>query len=213
MLREKILAGELAPGERITETRMSRELKAGQPSVREALFILERQGMVQRFPNLGTFVTELDIRDISNLYQIRSVLECLAIELAAQKIHPQALAEVRVLAENMRRAAAKEGKRGYFEADLAFHRKIWELAGNRQLAELLENTVVPLFAFSFLRIDRTTAELAESAKAHEEIVEALARGPREAQEVLRTKIRLFLERYLSHALNHVLPPLAAQSRK
>jgi DNA-binding GntR family transcriptional regulator len=201
MLREKILSGELAGAARITESLISKNFRVGQPSVREALFILERQGLVKRVANLGTFVRELDIREVSELYQVRKKLEGLAFELAAQRATKEQLAELKNLVEEMKQAAVKRGKHGFFESDLAFHRRVWELAGNQQLVQVLEQIVVPLFAFSFLRVERERAELTRSAVDHASLVEALAKSPQQAREMSEKVVESFFQRYLSHVLN------------
>jgi DNA-binding GntR family transcriptional regulator len=201
MLREKILSGEWPGGARITESVISKKFRVGQPSVREALFILERQGLVKRVANLGTFVRELDIRDVSELYQIRKKLEGLAFELAAQRASKEQITELKKLVEDMKQAALKKGKRGFFESDLAFHRRVWELAGNQQLLRVLEQIVVPLFAFSFLRIERETTDLTRSALDHISLVDALAKDPEQAREMSEKIVETFLQRYLSHVLN------------
>lgn len=202
MLREKILSGELLGGVRITESVISRDFQVGQPSVREALFILERQGLVKRVANLGTFVRELGVREVSELYQIRKKLEGLAFQLAAQRATKEQLEELKALVDNMKEAALKQGKRGFFESDLAFHRRVWELAGNQQLIEVLEQIVVPLFAFSFLRIERGVPELTQSALDHATLlVDAFGKGPEQAREISEKVVESFLQRYLSRVLN------------
>src|ERR1043165_2395376 len=82
-IRGKILRGTLSPGERLSEYSISRELHTGQPTVREALFILAQQGLVKRVAHTGTFVTRLDADDVRNLLQIRAELEVSAAGLAA----------------------------------------------------------------------------------------------------------------------------------
>jgi DNA-binding GntR family transcriptional regulator len=201
LLREKILNGELPGGARIVESRVSGDFRVGQPTVREALFILERQGLVQRVANLGTFVTEMDVRDVKELYEIRKKLEGLAFGLAAERATRNQLAELDALAYDMKEAALKKGKRGYFESDLAFHRAVWEIADNRHLIGILEQIVVPLFAFSFLTIDRGRAELSEGANAHAKLLEALKKGPKQAQATCENVLESFLQKYFSHVLS------------
>jgi|KBSSwiStaDraftv2_1062776.scaffolds.fasta_scaffold381590_2 DNA-binding GntR family transcriptional regulator len=198
MFRKKILKGELTSGNRIIESRWCKELRVGQPSVREALLLLESQGLVQRIPNLGTFVTELSIKDVSNLYQIRGELEGLAAELAARKAQKEDIAELRQLIENMKSDLSKHGTWGYFKNDLKFHERIWVLSGNQHLAALLEKIVVPLLAFSFMRVERDPDELIQSIDLHTPIVDAIAAAdPKNARQVLQHTVRLFLDRDLS----------------
>jgi DNA-binding GntR family transcriptional regulator len=197
MFRQKILKGELTSGSRIIESRWCKELGVGQPSVREALLLLESQGLVQRIPNLGTFVTELNIKDVSNLYQIRSELEGLAAELAARKAQKEDIAALRRLIENMKTDLSTQGPWGYFKNDLMFHERIWILSGNQHLAALLEKVVVPLLAFSFMRVERDHDELIQSVDLHTPIVDAIASDPKNARQVLQDTVRQFLNNDLS----------------
>lgn len=204
-IRDKILRGVLMPGERITESALSKELQAGQPSVREALFTLEREGLVRRVANLGTFVTELDLKDISNMYQIRAELEGLAGELAASRAKPRDIEHLQDLAEAMKQGAQESGKWGFLQADLAFHRELWRLSGNPHLAVMLESIVVPLLAFGYTQVERTNPELLQSAEVHMQIVEGMRKGPAECREAVRANMRIFLDRYFRYVLNGVLP--------
>ena len=203
-VRDQILNGEFAPGERITESQLSRRLKVGQPSVREALFLLEREGLVKRVANVGTFVRELDLTNISNLYQIRSALEGLAGELAAQRAPREEMERLYELGEALKTGAHKEGKEGFLQADLAFHRHLWKISGNADLAAVLEPVVVPLLTFSFMRIERKLEDLLRSAEAHLVIVDALAEGPIAARKAIEHNMHSFLERYMSSVLERLL---------
>jgi len=203
-IRERILRGQLPPGTRLIENSLSKELKAGQPTVREGLFMLEREGLVERVPTLGTFVRELGVREVGNLFQIRTELEGLAAELAAHRAKPEDLVKLGALADDMRTGAQERGKWGFLQADLAFHRYLWRLSGNAELCALLEPMVVPLLAFSYMQIERTTASLEESVAAHQSIATALGSGPREARAAVEANMRTFLNRYFSSLLESLL---------
>lgn len=204
-IRCQILSCGLPPGERITESLLSRKYSVGQPTVREALFLLEREGLVTRVPNIGTFVRELDIPDVANLYQIRGALEGLAAELAAQRATAEEISQLRELGHEMERRAKTSGKTGFFQADLEFHRFLWKISGNPELPGILDPVVTPLLTFSFLRIERTLEELLQSSANHQEIVEALTSGPAAAREALERNNRLFLERYMASVLSVLMP--------
>lgn len=205
VIREKILRGELQPGAHLAEGSLSRELHAGQPTIREALFLLEREGLVRRVPRLGTFVAELDLDDIGQLFQVRGALEGLAAELAARRVGQEAVEELRRRAEEMKACARRHGKWGFFQADLAFHRHLWSLSGNPHLARMLESVVVPLFVFSYMRLERSLEDLETSADSHLAIAEALSRGPAEARAAVEGSVRLFLSRHLASVLDRFLP--------
>ena len=77
LLREAILSGKLSPGERIVELRLSKQLGTSQALVREALALLERQGLVVKVANRGTFVSRLHACELRELFTLRSVLDAL----------------------------------------------------------------------------------------------------------------------------------------
>jgi DNA-binding GntR family transcriptional regulator len=200
-IRGQILGGILSPGDRLSEYALSRELHSGQATVREALFMLAQQGLVTRIANTGTFVTRLGARQVRNLLAIRAELEVLAIGLAAGSIREQDLADLRSFAGEMRKAAPQEDAAAYLRADMAFHRRIWEVSGNEQLVQILETVVVPLLACATENWRRTAADIEHSAGAHLELAESLRRGPGQARRAMRKHIERFFRTYLKRTLN------------
>ncbi len=196
---EKILKWEIPPGTRIIETRLSKELQVGQPSVREALILLERQGLVRRVAHLGTFVPDLAIREIRELYQIRGQLEGFAAQEAANRMRETDFARLRHLVDDLR-IAASAGRWRFFQADLTFHRELWTLSGNEQLAAILENVVIRLMGFTYKRIERSPEQLAAAVQTHYEIIDALASGPQNARKALESHMGLYLKPYLDQFL-------------
>jgi DNA-binding GntR family transcriptional regulator len=199
-IRARILKGEMVSGDRIAENTLSAEFSAGQPSVREALFILERQGLVKRVPNLGTFVTELGVREVANYHRIRVELEGLASEYAARYAQTEDFKELRRLVDKMHSAAVSGDKWAYLQSDLAFHRKIWALSRNEKLADVLESIVVPLMVFGFMKVVRLAGFEEYASQAHNSLVEALAKGSDQARSVIQANLRRSLDNYLEHSL-------------
>ena len=172
-MKEAILSGTIAPGASIVESKIAQQLGAGVPLIREALIELEHQGFVQRTPYKGTTVTTLSPGDVRHIFALRVELEALAIEWAME--HATA-ADIEYLGNAIRKmeTAAKElDLPQFYEADLAFHRKIWSLSGNPYLVDALERIVVPLFAFFLMQRSRQQASYVESACMHAKIVEAM----------------------------------------
>src|SRR5271157_1209805 len=131
-IREGILGGGLSPGERITESSLSKEMRVGQNVVREALQELEFQGFVERVPNKGTSVTDFSREDIRQIYQFRMELEGFAAQLARECGRPN-LDDICLLEEalNGMQVGADGGDFWQFSrSDLEFHEIIWRMAGN-----------------------------------------------------------------------------------
>ncbi len=172
-MREAIIQGQMNPGDPIVESKLAQQFNVGQPLVREALIELEYQGFVQRLPYRATHVTKLSRTDIEQAFRIRIELEALAIEWAKPHIKADDLKELRELVKAMKQGARSMNLTQFYENDLAMHRKIWELSGNRYLVEALERIVVPLFAFFLMKTRRIKDSYVESAMMHERIVEAI----------------------------------------
>ena len=185
-LKEAILSGTIQPGASIVETKVAQQLGAGVPLIREALIELEHQGFVQRTPYKGTTVTKLGPSDIKRIFRLRVELEALAIEWAKEHITDEDLESLRQTIRNMEQAAIDLDLNLFYEADLAFHRKIWDLSDNPYLTDALERVVVPLFAFFLMKTSRRRNSYVESASMHAAIVEAL---PQKSAAELREMVK------------------------
>jgi DNA-binding GntR family transcriptional regulator len=185
-VKEAILSGTIQPGASIVETKVAQQLGAGVPLIREALIELEHQGFVQRTPYKGTTVTKLNPTDIKRIFRLRVELEALAIEWAKEHVTEEALENLRQTIRNMEQAAKDMDLTLFYEADLAFHRKIWNLSDNPYLADALERVVVPLFAFFLMKTSRRRNSYVESASMHASIVEAL---PQKSAAELREMVK------------------------
>jgi DNA-binding GntR family transcriptional regulator len=173
-LREAIVSGRMQPGDPIVESRVARQLGVGQPLVREALLDLEHQGFVQRVPYRGTSVTRLGPDEIEQIQRLRIELESLAIEWARARATAEDVGDLRALVEEMRQATRGSDLARFNDCDLALHRRIWQLSGNKYLEDTLERAVVPLLTFFYLRSGGIGKLHVESVGHHEALVEALA---------------------------------------
>jgi DNA-binding GntR family transcriptional regulator len=172
-LREAILSGAIEPGEPIVESKIAQQLGAGIPLVREALIKLEHLGYVQKTPYKGTTVTKLGPKDIERIFRLRVELESLAIEWAKENVTRADVEKLRAMVKKMEHAGMELDLGQFYDADLALHRKIWELSDNPYLVDALERIVVPLFAFFLMKTMRERESYVESAAKHAQIVEAL----------------------------------------
>ena len=172
-LREAIVSGRMQPGDPIVEGKVARQLGVGQPLIREALLDLEHQGFVQRVPYHGTSVTKLGPDEIDQIQRLRIELESLAVEWARARASTENVNELRALVEEMRQAALDSDLGRFNDCDLALHRRIWQLSGNKYLEDTLERALVPLLTFFYLRSGGIGKLHVDSVGHHEVIVDAL----------------------------------------
>ena len=193
LIKAAILSSKLEPGDRIVEMRLAADLGVGTTAVREALFELEAQGFVTRVTNKATFVTQLSKDDVAQILTVRRELEGLAVQLLEQRATEENIALLREIVEKMRGAAGHSDVQSFYEADLEFHRTIWELSGNRHLAKALDITVVPLFAFFIMKNPSdSVSQLLDSAEWHGRVVEAIARKDN-ARACMESALQFFEE--------------------
>ena len=177
LIREMIISGRLRSGERIVESKIAREWEVGQPTVREALKTLEGEGLVTYAPNRGCSVTELTSEQIEQITRLRATLEMLAIQMAVEnrsKWNPKVLRDA---IREMKDAAKRGDVNHYFESDLKFHQKLWELSGNPYLSKALTSVVLPLFSFVLRKhYQDKQIDLVVNAWEHAQLAEAVISG-------------------------------------
>jgi DNA-binding GntR family transcriptional regulator len=162
LLREAIISGSIKTGEQIVEGKVAEQLGVGQGLIREALIELEHNGFVQRTPFSGTQVSKLSLEDAKNIFDIRILLEPLAVSLAGQKATPEKLTELANLATQAKEGARANNLDSFFEHHLAFRKRIWEISGNRYLKQTLDRLVIPLYALYLIRLSYNQASLEEA---------------------------------------------------
>jgi DNA-binding GntR family transcriptional regulator len=172
-LLQRILRGDLEPGDRLVETRIAQELGTSQAPVREALRDLELLRLVESQPFKGARVRALGDEELIEIYPVRAVLEELAAKLATPLFH----GDVRPLEhelEAMRTAAGKRDLRSLVQHDFAFHRVIVQTAANDVLEQSWRGLGVE--GRITLTIYGTAIEPEQAAELHAPIVEAIGTG-------------------------------------
>jgi DNA-binding GntR family transcriptional regulator len=172
-IREGIFQGRFGPGSPLREMSLAREMNVSQATVREALQRLEHAGLVTRKPNIGTTVTRLSPKDVRERVALRAILEVMAAEAAALRMSDSDFAELERRLGVLGQAIAADNYYEAAQADLEFHRYIWECSGNDMLHRLLELVGVPLFAFISILRSQGLQRLTAVVEAHSPLVEAL----------------------------------------
>jgi DNA-binding GntR family transcriptional regulator len=203
-LREEILSGELAPGQRLIEEQIRKRYAISRAPLREALRLLAQQGLVEHLPRRGARVTEWSDTDIDELFGLRAVLERHAIELALPltslpltPLAPERLAVVRARLDEMRTADQAGDQLRKDDAHRAFHAAVVGLAGNRQLDLAVEPILLKLQRPMALNLRREAKLMGPEAgiRRHEQLLAALESNDREA--VLRVLAEHGPRRYLA----------------
>jgi DNA-binding GntR family transcriptional regulator len=136
-LRQMIVAGDLAPGQRISEREIGEQITGlSRTPLREAFKILAGEGLVTIVPNRGAIVTAMSMDDVEETMELLVGLEGLAAESACKKITLQEIAEIEELHQRMRAAYRAEQLMEYFELNQTIHQRIVDAARNRALSRI-----------------------------------------------------------------------------
>jgi DNA-binding GntR family transcriptional regulator len=157
---------------------------------------------VQKVPYKGTTGAKLAQHDVENIFRLRVELESLAIEWAKENVTPADIEDLRSITAKMKEGARAHDLDQFYQNDLAFHRKLWEMSGNKYLVECLERVVAPLFAFFLMKGRRARESYLFSAAQHEKIVEA---PPRLSEAKLCTLMRNSVSDWRTEVFDAVLP--------
>jgi DNA-binding GntR family transcriptional regulator len=171
-LRERILSNDIGAGTRLVMRDVANQYEASDIPVREALRMLERDGLVETAPYRGARVTTLTAKEVEETYFIRSHLESIATGLAAERITDAELAQLELLMDQMRAAVDAQDGPAFSDLNLEFHRTIVDSCGNDMLRELTMD--IWQRHSGFQRVFRMVPErLGISQREHEGIMAAL----------------------------------------
>jgi DNA-binding GntR family transcriptional regulator len=188
-LRESILRGRFAPGQRIVEVDLARELGISRGPVREALAVLEKDGIVVNVPRKGKYVLSFDAVRIGELYSLRKVLEAHAAERvidsltdAKRDAFNDAVAEIE--------AAASSGSVSVLaERDLAFHNLLYEFAEHQLLHTVWAENIAGKLRMLVNITTRTHDPLIDAGGNHRILIDAInAKNKAEARRLIEKHI-------------------------
>ena len=171
-LRTRIFAHELQPGSWIDEQALALEYGISRTPLREALKVLAAEGLVVLKPRRGCYVTELSEQDIDEVFPVMALLEGRVAEEAARRITSADFSRLEAIHAELEKHAAANNADRFFEANQRFHTALQDIAGNRYLAQLIDDArkVIKLTRRDSLRLE---GRLKQSLAEHREILEAL----------------------------------------
>jgi DNA-binding GntR family transcriptional regulator len=207
VLRDRIVGGEIRPGEFIREQEVSQGLGVSRTPVREALGRLASEGFAERIPHRGFRIPAESIDELLELYPIVAALEVLAGREALPSVTGEDLQRLWQIQHDFEEAVARDDPRAGIEANRQFHFLLLARSGNRKLAELLEDLrsqVVRLELWSFAHINQRVDSVAQ----HSEILHAIARSdfPR-ALEMLEQNRMMVYDEFSQHGAQQASRPL------
>ena len=187
LIHEAILDGRLEPGSRLKEEELARELGISRTPVREALLMLQADGLIVAEPNRGAVVRTHDADDLRDLYQLRALLEGYATRLAATRMSDDETGRLRESCDRFD-AIADDDVRELVKENLLFHSAIHSAADSARLSWMVQRVIeLPLVYKSYIWYSPDQKRI--SAHYHRQIANALGdRDAERAELVMREHI-------------------------
>lgn len=149
VLRQKIMQGELLPGQRLSEASLSESLSISRNTLREAFRLLTQEGLLEHQPNRGVFVATPSVAALMDIYRVRRLIECQALQQAYP--HHPAKKLVREAVEKAQHYQTQNDWHGVGTANMEFHQAIVQLADSERLNAMFAQLLAELrLAFTLL---------------------------------------------------------------
>jgi len=199
-IREKILSGKIAPGERLIETRLAQDIGTSRTPVREALHSLELEKLIKSIPRVGYVVEGMNEQELEQICEIRGVIEALAARWAIEKSHKKLARDLSKNVARQEEALNKRNLHGYIELDAQFHDIIAKLSGSDRLLELVQTLRQHMLRYRTHVVYAFDTAI-RSVEGHRRIVNAIEEGDiAMAVEVLQRHLRQAKEDIMQYVL-------------
>lgn len=189
-LREKLIAGELPPGSRLSDIGLAKEIGISRTPVREAINQLASEDLVDLVPHTGAFVKVPDEEDLVELYDLRELLETYAVARAAEKIGVENLERLKEMIDHMdsiigelvdsgREKPSSDLRGRWVMTDYAFHLVLFKACGNRKVMRIASDLRMLTQAFIFRKDDPEVSPIdimKQANREHRQLYNALRRG-------------------------------------
>ena len=187
-LRERIFAGELAPGAFLEEAKLCEQLEISRTPLREALKVLTAEGLVRHEPRRGCFVNQVTEQDLDEIFPVIALLEGRCAYEAARHASDADLATLEDLHQKLAKHAKARRINEYYAANFAIHEAIITLANNRWLAQVITD-LRKIVKLARLQQLHAPGRLEQSLSEHLAVFAALkARDAEGAEAAMRTHL-------------------------
>jgi DNA-binding GntR family transcriptional regulator len=169
-IRRRIISLQLPPGEPLSENELAQELGVSRTPVRESLILLREEGLIQVFPQIGSFVSLVDLGRVSEAQFVREAIECASLRDLA--VDNEGIAGLRLILKSQAEADAQKDVEEFFRLDEEFHRELLRLAGHESAWSAVNSAKAHLDRARRLSL-LDTRPIATLIQQHTAVVDAL----------------------------------------
>ena len=187
-LREAILRGDLVAGERLMELQLAAKLGVSRTPIREAIRMLEQEGLAITIPRKGAIVAGMTEKDMQDVLEIREALEELSVQVACDKITDEEIAKLQKNMKNFEHSLKSGDLKKMAQADVEFHDVIYQATDNPKLISMLNNLREQMYRYrvEYLKNPQNHEQL---LKEHEAIYKGIVEKDKKAvTEMIRKHI-------------------------
>jgi len=170
-LREQIYQNELAPGDAIDEMALCERFGISRTPLREALKVLDSEGLIELIPRRGSFVRRMDIEELNELFPVMVVLEGLCAREAVENCATEDLQRLEKMHEKLESFAGQSDVDAYYEQNFVFHQAIQDLSGNKWLQRVIGDLRKVLRLARHMQLT-IPGRLEQSLNEHRQIMQA-----------------------------------------
>lgn len=182
-LEQMIITGEFADGERLDEIRLAERFNVSRTPLREAFQVLAASGLVELLPRRGAFVRHPAFHEMIEMFEVMAEMEAFCGRLAARRVTPEVLAEIRETVIACEAAVEAGDTDGYYRENGRFHHLIYTASGNEFLAGEAQRLHRRLQPFRRMQL-RVRGRMGQSLTEHRQILDALEAGDSDAAETI-----------------------------
>lgn len=187
-LKDAIVNGKLKPGERLMEQQVAEELGVSRTPVREAIRKLEIEGFIIIIPRKGAYVSDISLKDIAQVFEVRAAMEALAAGLAAQRIADDQMEKLERKLVEVKNAVDNSDLDNIIQFDTDFHEIIYDASRNDRLVQILNNLREQIQRYRTASL-ASPGRLKDTLREHQELVDAIStRNVALAQKVAKEHI-------------------------
>ena len=171
-VRAAIIEGRMKPKDHITELSLTEQMGVSRTPVREALILLEREGLVEFHPNRGYFVRAFKEQDVQEIFSMRTTLENFAAELNITRLGELDYNHLEALIDRQRRATEEKDFKSVRTIDMSFHSYLINFSGHSLLIRSWTELVAQVAALLHIRAGVLEHDETQATRDHQRIVEA-----------------------------------------
>ena len=189
MLRDMIMTGKLAEGDKVNEGKLCSTMGISKTPLREALRVLSVEGLIELVPNRGAFVTTPTLEEITEMFDIMSLLEGFCARSACEKMSEEAFIRLEKFHDQLEENFERRDQEGYVHMNNQFHSYLQKLAGNRTLNQIVSGLRKKILLYRFQSLNMRE-RFKKSIEEHRQLIEAFReRNPEKAEVLMRTHLK------------------------